>query len=149
MSGKFCRQEFLCEQRLWLFRCRRVDADCPQGLEARERNLKDRDAEAAGFFLQQSLEKYLKAFLLKHNWKLRKIHELDALLDEAAKFQQDLETQRDLCERVSGYYMAERYPPLSDFELIVADIRRDLKEAREFVKSMFPGEKFPRPRKSP
>jgi HEPN domain-containing protein len=70
-----------------------------------ERNLKDRDAEAAGFFLQQSLEKYLKAFLLKHNWKLRKIHELDALLDEASKFQQDLETHRDLCERVSGYYV--------------------------------------------
>ena len=65
------------------------------------------DAEAAGFFLQQSLEKYLKAFLLKHNWKLRKIHELDALLDEAAKFQQDLETYRDLCERVYGYYIAE------------------------------------------
>ena len=42
-----------------------------------ERNLKDRDSEAAGFFLQQSLEKYLKAFLLKHDWKLRKIHELE------------------------------------------------------------------------
>jgi HEPN domain-containing protein len=108
-----------------------------------ERNLKDRDPEAAGFFLQQSLEKYLKAFLLKHNWKLRKIHELDALLDEASKFQQDLETHRDLCERVSGYYMAERYPPLSDFELTVADIRRDLKEAREFVKLMFPRERLP------
>jgi HEPN domain-containing protein len=111
-----------------------------------ERNLKHRDSEAAGFFLQQSLEKYFKAFLLKHSWKLRKIHELDALLDEAAKFQPDLESYRDLCERVSGYYMAERYPPLCDFELSVADVRRDLKEAREFVKLMFPGEKFPRQR---
>jgi HEPN domain-containing protein len=108
-----------------------------------ERNLKDQDSEAAGFFLQQSLEKYLKAFLLKHDWKLRKIHELDALLDEASKHQQELESFRDLCERVSGYYFAERYPPLSDFELSVADIRRDLKEAREFVKSMFPGERLP------
>jgi HEPN domain-containing protein len=113
------------------------------------RNLKDRDSEAAGFFLQQSLEKYLKAFLLKHNWKLRKIHELDALLDEAAKFQQELESYRDLCERVSGYYLAERYPPLSDFELSVADVRRDMKEAREFVMLMLPGEKFPRQRRSP
>ena len=108
-----------------------------------ERNLKGRAPEAAGFFLQQSLEKYLKAFLFKHNWKLRKIHELDALLDEASKLQHELETYRDLCERVSGYYMAERYPPLSDFELSVADIRRDLKEAREFVKSMFPRERLP------
>ena len=108
-----------------------------------QRNLKDRDAEAAGFFLQQSLEKYLKAFLMKHNWKLRKIHELDALLDEAAKYQQELENFRDLWERVSGYYLAERYPPLSALELSSADIRRDLKEAREFVKLMFPRERLP------
>jgi HEPN domain-containing protein len=108
-----------------------------------ERNLKDRDPEAAGFFPQQSLEKFLKAFLIKHNWTLRKIHELDALLDEAAKFEGELETYRDLCERVSGYYMAERYPPLSDFELSTAEIRRDLKEAREFVRSMFPKERLP------
>ena len=108
-----------------------------------ERNLKDQDSEAAGFFLQQSLEKYLKAFLLKHDWKLRKIHELDALLDEASKHRQELESFRDLCERVSGYYFAERYPPLSDFELSTADIRRDLKEAREFVKLMFPTERLP------
>jgi HEPN domain-containing protein len=112
-----------------------------------ERNLKDRDAEAAGFFLQQALEKYIKAFLLKHNWKLRKIHELDALLDEAAKYEQELEKFRDLCERVSGYYLAERYPPLSALELSSADIRKDLKEAREFVKLMFPAERFPLQRK--
>jgi HEPN domain-containing protein len=114
-----------------------------------ERNVKDRDPEAAGFFLQQSLEKYLKAFLIKHNWTLRKIHELDALLDEAAKFEGELETYRDLCERVSGYYMAERYPPLSDFELSTAEIRRDLKEPREFVRSMFPKERLPLLRTSP
>ena len=64
-------------------------------------------------------------------------------MDEASKCQQDLEAYRDLCERVSGYYFAERYPPLSDFELSVADIRRDLKEAREFVKLMFPRERLP------
>ena len=115
-------------------------ADRPQRLAAHS---KDRDAEAAGLFLQQSLEKYLKAFLISHDWKLRKIHELDALLDEASKLQQDLETHRDLCERVSGYYMAERYPPLSEFELSVADLRRDLKEARDFVKLMFLGERLP------
>jgi hypothetical protein len=70
-------------------------------------------------------------------------------LDEAAKFQEELESYRDLCERVSGYYFAERYPPLTDFELSVADVRRDLKEAREFVTLMFPREKFPRRQKSP
>jgi len=108
------------------------------------RNLRDRDAEAAAFFLQQSLEKYLKAFLLGHQWKLRKIHELDALLDEAAKHQPDLEIFRDLCERASGYYFAERYPPLGCSDLTTEDVKRDVKEARKFVKAMFPDEKLSR-----
>ena len=73
--------------------------------EARSRNF-------SVLILTQSLEKYLKVFIIKRNWNLRKIHELDALLDEASKYQQDLETIRDLCEPVSGYYFAERYPPL-------------------------------------
>jgi len=47
--------------------------------ERAKRNLKDLDLEVTGFFLQQSVEKYLKAFLQLRGWKLRKIHELDAL----------------------------------------------------------------------
>jgi HEPN domain-containing protein len=82
------------------------------------RNLRARDLEAAAFFLQQSLEKYLKAFLLSRQWKLRRIHELDALLDEAVRHDSALEVFRDLCERVSA--------------------------ARNFVKTMFPDEKLGR-----
>jgi HEPN domain-containing protein len=33
-------------------------------LQRAKRNLEDNDLEASGFFLQQCLEKYLKAFLL-------------------------------------------------------------------------------------
>ena len=47
-------------------------------------HLREDDLEAAAFFLQQSLEKFLKAYLLGHGWELRKTHELDALLEEAA-----------------------------------------------------------------
>ncbi len=100
------------------------------------------DVEASAVFLQQALEKYLKAFLLQHGWKLRKIHELDALLDEAAKYKPELENFRDLCERVSGYYFAERYPPLGAFDLISEDIKKDLTEAKKFVITMFPLEKL-------
>lgn len=100
------------------------------------------DVEAAGLFLQQSLEKYLKAFLLQHGWKLRKIHELDALLDDAARNNPELENFRDLCERVSGYYFAERYPPLGASNLTSENIMMDLKEAKKFAKSMFPKEKL-------
>ena len=102
------------------------------------------DLEAAAFFLQQSLEKYLKAFLLSQQWKLRRIHELDALLDEAVKHNPDLEKFRDLCERASGYYFAERYPPLGTFDLKSEDLKEDLRVARSFVTTMFPGEKLGR-----
>ncbi len=100
------------------------------------------DAEAAGYFLQQSLEKYLKAFLLQHGWRLRKIHELDALLDDVSKYNSALEHFRDLCERVSGYYLAVRYPPLGISELTCTDVKEDLMEAKMFILAMFPGEKL-------
>jgi HEPN domain-containing protein len=104
--------------------------------------LENDDAEAAALFLQQSVEKFLKAFLLEHGWKLRKIHELDALLDDAAKYKPELENFRDLCERVSGYYFAERYPPLGELDLRFEDVKKGLIEAKKFVKAMFPLEKL-------
>ncbi len=109
-----------------------------------QRNLRDRDVEASAFFLQQSLEKFLKAFLLSRKWKLRRVHELDALLDEAVKHQPNLESFRDLCERVSGYYFAVRYPPLGTLDLTSRDLKRDLDEAHDFVKAIFPGERLSR-----
>jgi len=104
------------------------------------RQLADEDAEAAGYFLQQSLEKYLKAFLLQHGWKLRKIHALHDLLSDAVTYNPSLDRFRKLCERVSGYYFAERYPPLVPSELTCEDIERDIKEAEELIKAMFESE---------
>lgn len=67
--------------------------------------MRDGDADGAGFFLQQALEKYLKAFLLSQRWKLKKVHTLQSLLDEAAAFMPDLSALRPICERVSGFYI--------------------------------------------
>jgi len=106
-----------------------------------KRNLRDQDAVAAGFFLQQCLEKFLKAFLLSHGWKLKKIHKLDTLLDEAVKYNESLEAFYELCEKVSGYYLADRYPPFSDLGLTCEDIEKDLREVERFIKAMFPDEK--------
>jgi len=39
-----------------------------------EWSLRENDPEIAGFFLQQSVEKFLKAFLLSNGWNLRRIH---------------------------------------------------------------------------
>jgi len=53
--------------------------------------LEARDPEAAGFFLQQALEKYLKGFLLGHGWELKRIHSLDTLLNDALQYAPSLE----------------------------------------------------------
>ena len=110
--------------------------------ERAKRNLEDEDPEAAGFFLQQSVEKYLKAFLLQRGWKLKKIHELDALLDEAIKYVTPLKMFYKFCESITGYYFADRYPPLGALEVTCDDIEKDLVEAESFIKAMFPDEEI-------
>jgi HEPN domain-containing protein len=102
--------------------------------------LKDDDIEGAAFFIQQALEKYLKAFLLQHGWPLRKIHDLDALLDDAIQYNSSLESYRALCKRVSGYYLIERYPAPTALELKRIDIEKDIKDALGFIATMFPQE---------
>ncbi len=84
--------------------------------------LEDHDPELAGFCLQQSVEKFLKAFLLSHGWQLRKIHDLNALLDDAVIYEQNLENFRDACQTITAFYMAERYPFVIDYGLTEDDI---------------------------
>jgi len=105
-----------------------------------KRNLRDKDALAAGFYLQQCLEKFLKAFLLSHGWKLTKTHRLDILLEKAINYDAALKTFYELCERVSGYYLADRYPPMIPTRLTCQDIERDMPKAKELIKALFPEE---------
>ncbi len=105
--------------------------------------LRDGDAEGAAFFLQQCLEKFLKAYLLSRGWKLRKIHQLDALLDDAVARDESLGEHRSLCERVSGYYFVERYPQVVSSGLTTAEIETDRAEARRLVRALFPDERLP------
>lgn len=42
--------------------------------------------DVAGVLLQQSIEKYLKGYLISKGWKLVKTHDLKQLLDEAVKY---------------------------------------------------------------
>ena len=98
------------------------------------------DAEAAAFFLQQALEKYLKAYLLQRGWKLRKIHLLHVLLEEALVHEPSLAGFRDLCERVAGYYLTERYPQLVPSGLQISDVERDREESRCLIDTLSPDE---------
>ena len=91
------------------------------------------DAEAAGFFLQQALEKLLKAFLLANGWELRRIHDVETLLNAALEYDDTLEPFRSVCQRVTGFYFAERYPILIDSSLTIEDVTISLGESRELI----------------
>jgi len=58
------------------------------------RLLEIQDSEAAGFYLQQATEKFLKAFLLSRGWRLQRIHDLEALLNSALAHEPALEQYR-------------------------------------------------------
>jgi HEPN domain-containing protein len=88
------------------------------------------------------LEKFLKAFLLSNGWNLKKIHRLDTLLDEAVNYNDGLTMYYELCERVSGYYLADRYPTLIPTGLTCEDIEKELEEAQTFIKALFPEEEL-------
>ena len=94
------------------------------------------DPNAAGFYLQQSVEKFLKAFLLKSGWRLRKIHDLEALLNEAIKFSPSLERYRSICQKISGFYLIERYPLLVEGGLYESDVTEALPEVEHLIRDV-------------
>lgn len=98
-----------------------------------ERSLDDCDPELAGFCLQQAIEKFLKAFLLTKGWRLRRIHDLEALLDDAVTHNPELERFRVTCERITKYYVIERYPLMAGSGLTEGEVRASLEAVRELV----------------
>ncbi len=54
-----------------------------------------------------------------------------------------------LCERVTGYYLVERYPPFDDLGIKAADVERDLKEAKKLINTIFPRRRsMPKPNRT-
>ena len=91
---------------------------------------RERDPGVAGYYLQQALEKLLKAFLMAHGWRLQRTHNLKQLLDEAVVREPSLAQFGDLCTAVTGWYMADRYidskeePPTEDQARAARDAAR-------------------------
>ena len=99
------------------------------------RRLDEGDIDDAAFHLQQALEKYLKGFLLSQGWALKKIHDLDALLDDAVTYDRALEDFRPLVQQVTGYYLIERYPTIEEGPT-KAEVRLASQQAQRLVKRL-------------
>ncbi len=103
----------------------------------RAKNLLDiEDLEGAGFNIQQAVEKYLKGFLLSKGWKLRRIHNLEVILNDAIGYEPSLEIFRKNCRKITYYYIEERYPSTITSELTREEIKNSLESADELIKKI-------------
>ena len=62
------------------------------------------------FLLQQTVEKYLKGYLLSQAWSLRRIHDLEILIQEAISRDIDFGPFLSTCQQITEYYIESRYP---------------------------------------
>lgn len=90
-----------------------------------------KDLVAAGVFLQQSIEKYLKGYLLSKDWELEKTHNLIKLLNYAVKYDISFDDFRELCQRATAYYKIDRYPFFISAEPTEKEIRDGLAKTEE------------------
>ena len=94
------------------------------------------DAEVAGFHLQQAVEKYLKGYLLSQGWELQRIHNLEVLLNEAIRFEPELERFRELCEEATDFYTLERYPFFASPGITLEGVSRLLPPLRQLIEQI-------------
>ena len=73
------------------------------------RNLADGDCIGACFWLQQSVEKVIKGWLIAHGWQLVKTHDLRRLADEVMVRGIDLSLHKPHLLRLSRLYFTDRY----------------------------------------
>jgi HEPN domain-containing protein len=91
------------------------------------------DPDAAGFYLQQAIEKFIKAYLLSKGWQLERIHDLEALLNEALAYDPSLEQFRAPCQKITGFYSVDRYPFVAEAELTEQDVRASLQSTTGLI----------------
>ncbi|MBI2487158.1 MAG: HEPN domain-containing protein [Deltaproteobacteria bacterium] len=94
------------------------------------------DPEAAEFFLKQPVEKFLKAFLLSKGWGLKRTHDLEVLLNEALIYNPSLEPFRTVCQKITGFYLMERYPLVAEVGLTEDDIRDSLNKVKGLIQKL-------------
>jgi HEPN domain-containing protein len=60
--------------------------------------------------LQESVERFLKAFLVSNGWRLRKVHDLGFLLEECVRYDSSFSRFTDLADSLTAQFWAQHYP---------------------------------------
>jgi len=85
------------------------------------------------FHLQQTIEKYLKGYLLVQGWQLRRLHDLEILLQEAIRLDPDFGSFLEDCQRITEFYIESRYPTGFFIPFSVSELRSDLEATQNLI----------------
>lgn len=87
--------------------------------------------------LQEASERFLKAYLLSRGWKLRKIHDLGALVAEAVNLDPSFAAFEDFADSLTDQFWAQHYPggDLDEVGNDYPNLRRDLGEMVQLIES--------------
>lgn len=89
--------------------------------------------EGVCFVAQQATEKALKAYLLARGERLRKIHDLMALIAKVIIFDPSIESFKEKAAKLTRYYTETRYPEIGE---LVTYTQKDAQEALGFAEEM-------------
>ena len=91
--------------------------------------------------LQESVERYLKGYLISRGWALRKTHSLPALLDEAIALDDRFMPHADVCENLAAQFWAQHYPgdDLSDVGLDYDELRKKIGDLVTLIQTCVKG----------
>ncbi|MHB9030061.1 MAG: HEPN domain-containing protein [Candidatus Latescibacterota bacterium] len=92
--------------------------------------------DVIAYHIQQAIEMYLKGFIVLHGKNPPKIHELDVLLSQAARYDKRLNPFLELCEKATKYYLEDRYPPGPLVQYSYAEIKGDMEKTDELIRNM-------------
>jgi len=86
-----------------------------------------------GFHCQQAIEKWLKAYLIKHGEEIQTIHDLMALVIYCEKYDPAFKELEPLVEGISDFAVEFRYPGLNATAEEVKDALNKTKKVKEFL----------------
>jgi len=78
----------------------------------------------------------LKAYLLSKGWRLRRIHDLEILLNDALEYAPSLEAFREICQKITDYYRVERHPFTTPSALTSEEVRHSFGETQKLIKKI-------------
>jgi len=85
------------------------------------------------FHLQQAIEKYLKGYLLVQGWQLRRVHDLEVLIQEAVAVDGDFAAFLGDCQRITEFYIESRYPTGFFIPFVLSELQSDLETTQKLI----------------